>query len=178
MINIFDVDASSSESKLTIDIEKGGIKVLHHPRGDGRVSTPHKNRIPSTIKLLENEWGTKAIIMADFRGKLAPKKHVTLTKRQFRKRTQKFNFDIPQDGKVTWDPPDSFFDFWHSWISLKTKFFHGYRPSQQEISEVIPILESLTGGKWRFTQNLLVMYEWSPNTRVKKDLFDYKEQEI
>lgn len=52
---------------------------------------------------------------------------------------------------------------------------NGYVPSKQEIAEFIPILESLTGGKWKFEDTLFIMYEWSPDGKVVKDLFDYKE---
>lgn len=164
--------------ELTIDIEKTHFRVCTYPdRFDGGwVGGPIKDSVEKIITELEKKWGMKATIVADYRGILAPKKHIVLTRRRLEERTnKKFTFDVPQDGIITWDPPDDHHPYWHAWLHLKTENAHGYYPSKRELAEVIPILESITGGKWKW-DNGLIMYEWSPDERVVKGLYDYEKE--
>lgn len=170
----------STEREITLRIKKYGIEVCTHPEltklGFGLVSMPYKlmhgkkTTVEAAIEYLEAGWNAKATIMSDYRGKLAEKEHIVMRRRQLRARTKKFNYDLPQDGIVHWRPPDGFYPFWHAWIHTKTKNNHGYFPSKAEIKELVPILNSITGGSWGMIktedgEENMILQGWTPETK-------------
>ena len=166
-----------ADRKITIRICNNRIEVCTHPVIEGMmgglINHPYGGKwkgADEVIKELEESWRTNkpTEVMSDYRGILAQTEHTVMVREDLLAVTKKYDFDLPQDGYIYWQPPNGFHSFWHSWLHMKTKNNHGRFPSEKELGEIIPILNSITGGEWKVMEDEcngskgLILTGWTP----------------
>ena len=177
--------------KITIRVQKHGIEVCTHPELEksGAIwispyqsSGPYRKgqTVDEAIKAYEKGWRAKAEIVSDYRGLLAPKERIVMKRFMLKARTDKFTIDVPLDGIIYWEPPNDFYDIWHAWGGFGAHNKGGYGPNKKQCKELIPILNSITGGKWAVRKgnhggDSIIMYEWDPDEKKSKGVFDFED---